>query len=72
MATTTFAGSDTIIRGFFHNDGYYHLGGLVVYFVITFFVSNATYGIAVPSELLFPKVFPKKCWFSLYHPNIYN
>ena len=66
MATTTFAGSDTIIRGFFHNDGYYHLGGLVVYFVITFFVSNATYGIAVPSGLFVPCILMGCCFGRFY------
>jgi chloride channel 7 len=69
MATTTFAGSDTIIRGFFHNDGYYHLGGLVVYFIITFCVSNATYGIAVPSGLFVPCIL-MGCSFGRFYGEI--
>ena len=69
MATTTFAGADTIIRGFFHNDGYYHLGGLVVYFVVTFIVSNATYGISVPSGLFVPCIL-MGCSFGRFYGEI--
>ena len=69
MATTTFAGSDTIIRGFFHNDGYYHLGGLVVYFLITFVISNATYGISVPSGLFVPCIL-MGCSFGRFYGEI--
>jgi H+/Cl- antiporter ClcA len=69
MATTTFAGSDTIIRGFFHNDGYYHLGGLVVYFFISFLISNATYGISVPSGLFVPCIL-MGCSFGRFYGEI--
>lgn len=69
MATTTFAGSDTIIRGFFHNDGYYHLGGLVVYFFISFAVSNVTYGLSVPSGLFVPCIL-MGCSFGRFYGEI--
>ena len=65
MATTTFAGADTVIKGFFHNDGYYHMGGLVVYFLGTFVLSCWTYGISVPSGVSYTNVPPKLCYMIL-------
>jgi len=52
--TISFAFTEDSIKGFFHNKAHYSLEVLVVYFICTFFVSNITYGIAVPSGLFVP------------------
>ena len=66
MATSTFACSDTLIKGFFHNDGYYHMGGLAAYFFVTFILACVTYGISVPSGLFVPCILMGCAYGRLY------
>ena len=56
LATLTFNREEAMIKTFFHDTGKLSYVSLVTYFLVYFFLSVLTYGIAVPSGLFVPAI----------------